>query len=184
MTKILDRLPLLSRKTAVRFGSRTVAFRRDQILVWIGISLRGESDPNRISPKFPALIDTGNGCDAYLSAHHLVHWAGIDPAMLSIIQHLAIHERAIPCHEADVWIFPNRPGTHELLAGSEPFRLELDDGIAVAPHTGDHPVEPRLPLLGLSAFRKNRLDFCFHSATTDCTLRTANWRTRLLRWLA
>jgi hypothetical protein len=183
MTKILDRLPLMPRTQPVRFGQRQVMLYRDEVLVWISIGLHGEDSPERLSPPFPALLDTANNYDFYLHEHHLLHWAGIRPALLAVLGSKHIHQQQVPCHQADVWIYPNQPGSTELWKGKPPFHLEVPDGVAVAPLIPDKPVDPRLPLLGLPALRKNGLDLWFDSAAAHCYLRTADWRSKLIRWL-
>lgn len=105
MTRILNRLPLLPRQETVSFGKqdeRTVVFSRDSLLVWLSVGLRGEDDPRRLSPPFPAVLDSGNTCEAYLHEHHLVHWAGIRPALLAVLTSKRINEVPVPFREADV----------------------------------------------------------------------------------
>jgi hypothetical protein len=83
MTKILDRLPILSRATEERFGDRHIRVKQDQILVWVSIHLLGVSQPERNIPKVPALLDTGNNFDFAIQHRHLREWAGLDPAQLT-----------------------------------------------------------------------------------------------------
>jgi hypothetical protein len=183
MTKILDRLPVFLQPRTVTFGQRSVRIRRDELLVWLGISLPGEQRAERVSPPFPALLDTANNSECYLHEHHLVHWAGIRPDLLAVLGSKRINQQKTPCRQAGVWIYPNQPGTTDVWKGRPPFHLEVPDGIAVAPLLPDKPVAPRLPLLGLPALRKNALDFWFDSAAAHCYLRTADWRSKLIRLL-
>src|SRR5438477_11945210 len=103
MTKILDRLPPLPRTETVTFGQRHVAVYRDQLLIWVSLGLRGEEKPDPLAPPFPVLLDTGNNCDFYLHEHHLVHWAGIRPALLTVLGSKHINQQEVPCRDADVW---------------------------------------------------------------------------------
>jgi hypothetical protein len=183
MTKILERLPAFPATKAVRFGQRSVRIHRDELLVWVGIGLRGEQRPERITPPFPALLDTANNYEFYLHEHHLTHWAGIRPALLPVLGTRHINQETVPCHEADVWVYPNQPATADVWTGKPPFRLTIPDGIAVAPPRLDQPVDPRLPLLGLPALRKNVLDYWFDSQAAQCYLRTADWRSKVIRLL-
>jgi hypothetical protein len=85
MTKILDRLPPFAATKSVAFGERHVRIHRDELLVWVGVGLRGDDQPERVCPPFPALLDTANNCEFYLHEHHLVHWAGFRPALLAVL---------------------------------------------------------------------------------------------------
>jgi hypothetical protein len=183
MTKILDRLPLMPKTQSVTFGERHVTVYRDELLIWLSLGLPGEERLDLLSPPFPALLDSGNDCDCYLHEHHLVHWAGARPALLTGLGSKHINQQEVPCREADVWIYPNEPGTHRRRAGQPPFRLEIDEGIAVAPQQAEQPIDPRLPVLGFPALRKNGLDFWFDSAAAHCYLRTAGWRSKIIRLL-
>jgi hypothetical protein len=123
MTKILDCLPLLPRAQNVTFGQRHIAVYRGALLVWLSIGLRGEDRPERISPTFPALLDSGNTYDFYMHEHHLVQWARIRPELLTVRGTKHINGKPVPCRVADVWIYPNKPGTHQRWEGKPPFRL-------------------------------------------------------------
>jgi hypothetical protein len=182
--KIIDRLPLLTRTEAVTFGQRHVPFHRDEVLVWLSIGLPGEQDPQRISPPFPALLDTGNGSACYLHEHHLTHWAGLRPAPLQVLRTKRVNQRDVPCLEADVWVHPNTPGTWKRALDGQPYRLEVREGIAVGPPEADRPMFPRVPLLGVAALRRNKLDFWFDSRAAQCHVWTAGWRSKVMRLLS
>jgi hypothetical protein len=185
MTRILDRLPPLPGAATIDFGERHVAFFRDSLLVWLSIGLRGEERLDRLSPAFPALFDTGNNHDCYLHEHHLVQWAGIRPAMLAVLGTRRINREPVPCHEGDVWIYPNQPGTYKRAEDKPPFRLRIEGGIAVRPTDAQHAaaVSPRVPLLGVAAARRNKLDWWFDSQASHFYLRTAGWRSKIIRLL-
>jgi hypothetical protein len=55
----------------------------------------------------------------------------------------------------------------------------IDKGIADLAPRHDCDGKP----LGLPAFRRNELDLWFDSVTAHCNLRTADWRSRLIRLL-
>jgi hypothetical protein len=182
--KILDRLPLLPQTRTFHFGDRHGPLLRNEIVVWLSIGLRGERDPQRLSPPFPGLIDSGNNSEFYLHEHHLVHWAGIRPDLLALLASRRVNKREVTSHEADVWIYPNLPRTQDRWPGKTPLRLELEEGIAVGPPVADQSIFPRVPLLGLSALRNNRLDFWFESKTAECHVWTADWRSKIMRLLS
>ncbi len=181
--KILDRLPLLPASRAIRFGPREVRLHQDALVVWLSIGIRGETNWQRISPPFPALLDSGNNSSAYLNEHHLEHWAGIPTLFLRFLKHKRVNEGRIPFRRADIWIHPNVPGTSERDPGRAPFLLELREGIAVSPVLTDRPAFPRVPLVGFRALRENGLDFWLDSRTERFTVWTADWRSRLFRTL-
>jgi hypothetical protein len=182
--KIIARLPLLPRTETISFGQRHVPFHRDEIVVWLSLALQGERDPNRISPPFPAVLDTGNGFPCYLQEYHLLEWAGIRPALLPSLGTKRVNQRNVPCHDADVWIHPNTPGTWDRAPDGPPYRLEVEEGIAVGPSGPEQPIFPRVPLLGVAALRQNGLDFWFDSKAAQCHVWTAGWRNKVMRFLS
>jgi hypothetical protein len=62
-----------------------------------------------------------------------------------------------------------------------PFEEHDDEGMAV--HDERLGV-PRLPLLGMRALVRNNLFLLLDSEQRHLHLRTSDWRTMLLRWLA
>jgi hypothetical protein len=184
MGKILDRLPLVARTGPVSFGQRHVTVFRDELLIWVSVGLHGEESVERLSPPFPALLDSGNNYDFYLNEHHLVHWAGIRPDQVALLGTKYINRQEVPRRQADVWLYPNQPGTTDIWRGKAPFHLEVPDGIAIRPANPEALVEPRLPLLGFPALRTNELDFWFDSKAARCHVWTAGWRGRIVRLLS
>jgi hypothetical protein len=85
-----------------------------------------------------------------------------------------------PLHRIRVWLYRNQRGG-TAVPEDEPLYLNLPDGVAVFP---DGEKYPRLPLLGLRAILSNSLHLTIDGARTSVTLRTPDWRTRLLSWLA
>lgn len=181
--KILDRLPLLPGTRTIQFGQRHVPFHRNALLVWVGVSLQGELPAPSASTASPALLDSGNNGDCFLHEHHLTHWAGIHPDQLEILRVFRVNDLLVPHRRADVWIYPNRPGACERDPDREPFRLNIENGLSVAPARADGSIFPRVPLLGFSALRQNALDYWFDSKSGHSYLRTAGWRSRVIRWL-
>lgn len=181
--KILERLPLLPRTQSLRFGSRHVPFHRNAQVVWLSVGAPGSRDPQHACPPFPALLDSGNNHDCFLDEHHLVHWAGMQPALFQTVGSIRINERDVPRRRIRMWIHPNVPGTHERDPDRKPVRLHLLEGIAVGPTQPSNIVFPRVPLLGFSAFQRSALDYWFDSKTGYSYLRTADWRSRVVRWL-
>ncbi len=69
--------------------------------------------------------------------------------------------------------------THNFAIQQHP--MNLPRGIAVFPDDRDYP---RLPLLGLRAIIGNKLHLAIDGERGLVNLRTPDWKTRLLRWLA
>jgi hypothetical protein len=67
------------------------------------------------------------------------------------------------------------------VSSDQPLFLDLPAGIGVYPDDADYP---RLPLLGLRAILSNNLFLNVDGKHASVTLRTPDWRTRLLSWLA
>jgi len=182
--RILQRLPFLTDSRTIRFRQRHVSFHRNALVIWLSIGLRGDKDPRQISPAFPALLDSGNNSECFLHEHHLTRWAGMQPEQLETMGSTSINNQRIPQLRAYVWIHPNVPGTHERDLNATPFPLRIARGVAVKRASlDDNTVFPRVPLLGFAALKPNALDYWFDSKTGYSFLRTADWRSRLIRLL-
>lgn len=182
MTKVLDQLPILEKRTSLKFEDKHVTVRRHQILVWVSVHLAGVLQPEPNIPKIPALLDTGNNFDCSMQDRHLREWAGIDPALLPLLGDMEIEDQTVGRHEATVWLYPNIPGQRKIAIGRPPLRLRMERGIAVYPRDAVPP-GPRLPLLGLPALLNNDLDFWLDPEGRCVTVQTRTWRRRLLRLL-
>src|SRR5207249_2954447 len=79
----------------------------------------------------------------------------------------------VPIFEANIWIHPNVPGFRDQINPSKPHRLEFDAGIAVGPAS---MTRCRLPLLGLSALRKNNLRLFVNGEKKYISLRAPSQR--------
>ena len=100
--------------------------------------------------------------------------------MLRALGHIRHNDNRIPLFAANVWLYRNQPGTTDFSL-AEPVMLTLLHGIAVHPSGARYP---RLPLLGLRAILSNNLYLAIDGQRKSVTLRTPDWRTRLLAWLA
>jgi hypothetical protein len=171
MPTILRDLPFFDNPTEAEFDGRYIPIKSDQIMVWVGITEgnQHEFDPRR--PCFPAILDTGLSHNFSIRSEHLIRWAGLDPRWIRREGDVQIGEEIVPLYEADVWLHPNARGKPDRAVGIEPFRLDLDRGIAVYPPTMSHA--PRLPLLGLRALRVAGLHLTIDGRRCVVTLRTA-----------
>jgi hypothetical protein len=181
MAKILDRLPISVRDDIAFVGGERVNLKADEIIVWVSLSVQKALDWRTDTPRFPAILDTAHTHYFSIQEQHLGRWAGLRPEMLRLLGHLRQAGRRLPLHAANLWLHPNVPGERDRLLGRPPQLLEIRRGIAVYP---DEARFPRLPLLGMRTVRDNRLHVAVDGERQRLTLRTPDWHTKLLRWLA
>jgi hypothetical protein len=181
--KILDRLPIPLRRASLPLGDKFVTVHRNQILVWVSVHLAGTLEPEGNTPRFPALLDTGNNFGFSLQDRHLREWAGMDPGLLGVLGDVEINQHIVKCLEATVYMYPNIPGRQEVAVDRPPFRLTMGKGIAVYSQDAVAP-GPRLPLLGLPAFLDNDLDCWLDPDQRHITVQSRTWRRLLIRLLS
>jgi hypothetical protein len=180
--KIIDRLPIPEKRGSLQFNNRYTTINRDQIVVWVSVHLSGALEPEVNTPKFPALLDTGNNFDFSLQDRHLREWAGIDHRVLFAVGESQIDGQVVKRLGAALWLYPNGPGQQEVANGKPPLRLKMARGIAVYPPDADPP-GPRLPLLGLPALLNNDLDFWLDPQRRQISIQQRGWRRGLIRLL-
>src|SRR5207237_7679558 len=93
-------------------------------------------------PKITAIVDIGTTHNFALTEKHLMRWAGIHAASLREAGRIRKESTKAPLHEARLWLHTD----------DGPFNLTIDEGIAVFDGTW-----PRLPVLGLRALTKSKL---------------------------
>jgi len=182
MTKILDRLPILDKRTSLAFDGKHVKVHRNQIPVWVSVHQAGVQELEKNIPRLPALLDIGNNFDFAIQHRHLREWGGIDPGLLRVLGHIEIDDRTVDRHEATVWLYPNIPGTRDIASDKPPHLLEMRKGIAVYPREA-MPAGPRLPLLGVAALLNNGLDFWLDPELRAVSVQTRTWRRLMMRLL-
>ena len=156
--KVLDRLPIPENRSSLRFGDRYTTLHRDQVLVWLSISLAGDHEPDEKTARFPALLRHREQLRLLsLRDQQLRNWAGIDPGHLMVLGEIKINGQPVTRRRATVWLYPNVPCSRKMASNRRPFRLGMGKGIAVYSQDAS-PSGPRLPLLGLPAFLDNDLD--------------------------
>ncbi len=168
--KILSRLPYAVRPAELTVRGETVRVRPYQIIVWVNAGPPDFTTWDPRMPHFPAILDPGNNHNFSIGAAHLVRWAGMVPDSLPFLG--AIRERGnqVPRRAASLWLHANRPGSAVLREGQAPYRLTIDDGIAVYPDTA---APPRSPLLGLRALTNSELFVGIDGASRRVDVRTA-----------
>jgi len=180
MTAILRNLPFHKDRDEVAFGSERIPIKPYQIIAWFSLTARSVVDVPPQASRFPAILDIGHNHNFSIQHRHLVEWAGLPADGLPSIGHIRERERLVPLCAANVWIHPNVPDKRDQLKLDSPFLLRLDQGIAIYPSDGDFP---RLPLLGLRGLVRNKLHLMVDPERCVVSLRTPDWRTKLLRWL-
>jgi hypothetical protein len=173
VTTILRGLPYFDAKSVVVVRNRAEAVKRQQIVVWVSLTESEQRELLRSPPRFPAVLDTGFSHNFGIREELLVRWAGIQLAYLSRIGDLRVNNVTVPRYDADVWLDRNQPGRRDELAGGPPFRLGLNQGIAVYP--AGTPNAPRLPVLGLRGLKWTGLHLSFDCDHLRVRLRTP-WR--------
>jgi hypothetical protein len=150
MSLLIDRCPFYSQATEINSPSGLVPVRSYQIVLWVGLSIRG-----KLSREIPAILDTGHSHNFSIKEELLQSWTGMRSRELQTVGWARVNKQLVELKEADVAIFPNAPGRRDLSRGAAPYVLSLPEGIAV--HRADDPISPRLPLLGMRALVTNRL---------------------------
>jgi hypothetical protein len=181
--KILDRLPYWTEPPPpVVVRGQSMPVRRYQVIVWLSISTPGSAEWDARTPAFPAILDTGNTFTLAIFQRQLIQWAGLHSQLLPMLGPIREGGKFYPRHKAHVWLHPNVPGRSDLRDDQPPLRLRLPKGIAVYPDAASRPLH--LPLLGLQALTENNLHLMIDGERRLASLRTPDWRTRLLRWLS
>jgi hypothetical protein len=144
-------------KTKVAVKDEFVDVKAFQIIVWVSIAPKVTSDWDPRIPKIPAILDIGNTHNFALTREHLVRWAGIHPDSLPKLRKVRESGRRGLLRSAGLWLHSD----------GDPFQLIISEGIAIL--DGDWP---RLPILGLRALTKNKLQTFIYGDTKQVIIRT------------
>ena len=178
--KIIDRLPIPDADVLAYVGAESVRLKANQIIVWISLAVESAANWSPTTPRFPAILDTGHTHNLAIQHQHLTRWAGLHPDRMRRLGHVRHLGKKRDLYAANAWLHCNQPGTTGI-SSEEPLFLKLLYGIAVHP---DDEKFPRLPILGLRAILSNNLHLAIDGQHATVTLRTPDWRTRLLTWWA
>jgi hypothetical protein len=152
--RILNRLPYFADPTQVSVPSETVRVKPYQIIAWASVTPPDLPGWNARIPLLPVILDTGNTHNFSIRAGQLRSWAGVHPESLELLGTVRDKALRLPLRAADIWLHFNRPGERDPRRDREPWRLNLEEGIALYPEEANWP---RLPLLGLRALTDNEL---------------------------
>jgi len=154
MPTIIDSLPYYDHESTVRIpAGPAIRILHRQIILWVSVTPAPVMNLPSDAKRFPAVFDVGFNDNFLLQENHLRDWAGVDPGSLVATDRLKVYGISVPVREANVWIHANVAGFRDRLQSSS-FCLELNRGIAVCPDAVGHP---RLPLLGLRALERSRV---------------------------
>jgi hypothetical protein len=170
---LLHKLPFFDIPTTAAVFGQPVRVKRDQIILWISVSLKGGDTLPSHTSRFPVVLDTGASFNFAIREEQLNRWAGFDLGALPRLGRIRVSGQEVPLLAANVWVHRNRPGERDTFLDVPPYQLELDGGIAVYPR--GMPNTPRLPILGLRALRRAKLFLAIDCQKGRVSLRTS-WR--------
>jgi hypothetical protein len=169
---IIHDLPYFDQPTRVQVHGQSFSVKRDQIVLWISITEQGMQQLDPRTPRFPVILDIGCNYNLLINEQHLTAWAGIHPGSLRQLMRMRVAGEPVSHLAANAWLHPNVPSKRDDVASRPPFLLELLPGIAVYPTKVGKPLHPRLPLLGLRAFRRPGLHIAIDCRRARVTIRT------------
>jgi hypothetical protein len=105
------------------------------------------------------VLDTGNNHNFAIRQEHFARWTGLTLPKRGLVN---VGGRTIPLYAANVWIHPD---------SGDPFRLRMEEGIAVYPPDVANPA--RLPILGLRGLVRNGLMIAIDGKKSEVTISTS-----------
>lgn len=128
----------------------------DQLILWATLAPVGWPSPSGL-PPFPVLLDTGFNDTFLIQEQQADGWLGqaVVARFLTTGKRRQVGRDVIEGRNADLWLFPNVPGTRDRDPRGTPVRLELPGGALLTPAKSGATKDK--PLLGLQAIRHNGL---------------------------
>jgi hypothetical protein len=167
---IIRNTPFFDGWTDLTVRGQVVRIKPYQIIVWVSISQIGRRELDPITPRFPAVLDTGFNHSFVIHRQQLAQWAGLQPQQFHVLGPITVYGEESPLLAGNVWLHPNEPGKRDAFSGQPPFCVQLDNGLAVASNRSN---APRLPLLGLRALRWANLHSSIDGKNCHASIRTA-----------
>jgi hypothetical protein len=130
-----------------------------QIVVKVSIAANRVIALPADAPRFPVVLDTGNNHNFAIRREQLARWTGLTLPKRGLVN---VGGRTIPLHAANVWVHPD---------SGDPFRLRMEEGIAVYPPDVANPA--RLPILGLRGLVRNNLRIVIDGKKREVTISTS-----------
>ena len=182
MATLIRKLPFYDKHMPLRVGGQEFVILPRQIIVWVSIDSRDTASPGSDTPRFPAILDNGYNEDFLIRQEQLLRWTHLPLHRLRAVDTQEVHGQKVPVFPANLWLHCNQPGERDEFSGRPPFRLPLDEGVAVCPK--GMTSAPRLPLLGMRALRRSRLQLHVDFDACQVSIRTTTWFSRLARMFA
>lgn len=179
MASLIRKLPFFEKRTTVQVGGQDVLILPRQIIVWVSIDSRDIASIGPDAPRIPAVLDIGFNESFVIRQQQVLRWTGLPLHGLRAVDTMDVRGEPAPVFPASLWLHRNQPGQRDEFSDRPPFRLPLDEGIAVCPAGAKNA--PRLPLLGMRALRRSRLQLHVDFDACHVSIRTTTWLTRLLR---
>jgi hypothetical protein len=167
---VLRRLPFFETPTAMSVRSERLTIKPYQIIVWVSLAVREQKELQPNTPRFPAVLDIGLSHNFSISEELLQRWSGLHPRSLRALGRARLSGLPADIRDVEVWLYPNQPGQRDRFSNQPPFRLMLEEGIAVYPR--NTPNAPRLPLLGLRGLCWMNLQLALDCRACHVSLRT------------
>ena len=167
--KILNRLPLSESHSSVPTPDGIAEVKPYQIVVMVSLAPRKLMELPEGSPRFPAILDTGNNHNFSIRKEHFERWARVRIGERGRVRSGG---NELPLLAGSVWIHPNQPG-RSYLWDKPPFRREMQERLIIYPEVAPNP--SRLPVLGLRALVRNRLKLIIDGNRREVTLKTSSW---------
>lgn len=155
MPTVIQRSPVPAAEQTFTLPDRSVIRVGEfQPIVWISVSPPQVISLPTAAPRIPALVDTGFNQTLLIQDLHLLHWCGIDPALLQVAPGTGAkyRDQEWSFRIADIWLhaYPTAPAASQ---ESQPLCLEAQPGILVV---SEQQRRQRLPVLGMRALAWNR----------------------------
>ena len=179
MATLIRKLPFYEKHTPLRVAGQELVILPRQIIVWVSIESPELASIGPDAPRFPAVLDNGYNEDFIIRQEQVLRWTQLPLHRLRAVDSQEVHGQKVPVFPANLWLHRNQPRQRDEFSDRPPFWLPLDEGIAVCPAGMKNA--PRLPLLGVRALRRSRLQL--HVDYDDChvSIRTTTWLSRLFR---
>lgn len=182
MATLIRKLPFYEKHTPLRVGAQELVILPRQIIVWLSIESLEVASIRPEAPRFPAVLDNGYNEDFIIRQEQLLRWSDLSLHGLRAVDSQEVHGQKVPVFPANLWLHCNQPGHRDEFSARAPFQLPLDEGVAVCP--AGMTSAPRLPLLGVRALRRSRLQLHVDYDACHVSIRTTTWLTRLFRLFA
>ena len=83
-----------------------------------------------MSPRFPAVLDTGHSHNFSIREEELKAWTGLVPEAMEVVGSIRVNNRLVLLREGELVLHRNVPGSRDEIQG-EPHWLEMTQGIVI-----------------------------------------------------